>query len=302
MATLDLIGVPFDGFGRPGNQRGAAARLRTAGLGDAFGHHEIATNRDIDLPVGNPDRAPGSGIVTEEALLAQTDALNTLVGAVLASGRFPVVYGGDCTSLLGSITGARDALGAIALLHVDGHEDTMPLDVSEDGEAANMEIGLLLGLTGTLAPDRLRERLPALGRPGLALLGQRDVRWRRQFNVGTLADLGVWSRPLEAIVADPVGAARAAVAQVRQHAGDWWLHVDLDVLDPDVFPSQGVPGVEDEPGGLTWEQLTDLVTAALREGGCRGMSIVIYDPDQDPDGTDASRIVRFVRDIVPALD
>lgn len=38
----------------------------------------------------------------------------------------------------------------MALLFVDGHEDTMPLDVSEDGEAANTEIGLLLELTGRL--------------------------------------------------------------------------------------------------------------------------------------------------------
>ena len=38
----------------------------------------------------------------------------------------------------------------------------MPLDVSEGGEAANTEIGLLLGLTGRLLTGPLGDRLPAL--------------------------------------------------------------------------------------------------------------------------------------------
>jgi arginase len=36
----------------------------------------------------------------------------------------------------------------------------MPLDSSEDGEAANTELGLLLGLTGRLLSGPLAERLP----------------------------------------------------------------------------------------------------------------------------------------------
>ena len=52
--------------------------------------------------------------------------------------------------LFGIVTGLRDHVGDVGLVFIDGHEDTMPLDVSEDGEAANTEIGLLLGLTGRL--------------------------------------------------------------------------------------------------------------------------------------------------------
>ncbi len=295
--TIELIGVPFDGYGRPGNQRGAAERLRAAGFREAFDGHTVHDAGDLALPPGDGARAPGSGIVNQVALLSQTDALNARVGAAIGAGRFPVVFGGDCTSLLGSITGARDALGTIGLLHIDGHEDTMPLDVSEDGEGANMEIGLLLGLTGTLAPGALRARLPALDRAGLALIGQRDDDWRRRFNLGSLAGLGVWSRPLAETVADPAGTARDAVAHVRRQSDGWWLHLDLDVLDPGVFPSQGVPGVEDAPGGLTWDQLSTVTSTALGAGGCRGMSVVIYDPDQDPEGIDAARIVRFIREL-----
>ena len=79
-----------------------------------------------------------------------------------------------------------------------------------------------------------------------------------------------------------------------------WLHVDLDVLDPDEFPAQGLPDVEDEPNGLAWGQLTAAVTAAVARGGCIGMSVAIYDPDQDPDRSSARQILRLVTDVMAA--
>ncbi len=79
----------------------------------------------------------------------------------------------------------------------------------------------------------------------------------------------------------------------------WWLHIDLDVLDPVVFPAQGLPDFPDEPGGLTWDQLTDAVMALFTtEASCVGGSIAIYDPDQDPNRSGAAQIVAFVRNVV----
>jgi arginase len=187
------------------------------------------------------------------------------------------------------------------LLFVDGHEDTMPLDVSEDGEAANAEIGLLLGLTGRLLHGPLADRLPGLRRCELALLGPRDVQWRRQFNVGSLRDHGVWLRDCQEVARAPRDCAREAVRHLRDGCSRWWLHVDLDVLDPSVFSAQGLPDVEDEPGGLTWDQLTQALTVAVSSGGCVGMSIAIYDPDQDTDRSQAQRITSLVAEIAAAL-
>ena len=293
MTRVDLVGVPFDGFGRPGNQARAASALREAGFAKAFERHEVVAADDLELPPGDGSRADGSGLLNEAALIAMTDALNERVARDIRAGIFPVVYGGDCSSLLGSMTGLRDAVGSCGLLFVDGHEDTMPLDVSEDGEAANTEIGLLLGLTGYSAPESLRARLPVLSDANLAVVGPRDEAWRRRFNVGSLRDRGVWQRSVEEIAAGPAGVARDAVGHLLGAADNWWLHIDLDVLDPVEFPSQGLPGVEDAPGGLTWPHLTELAGAAASMIGCRGLSLTIYDPDQDSDLSDAAQIVKL---------
>jgi arginase len=108
----------------------------------------------------------------------------------------------------------------------------------------------------------------------------------------------VWVAPLAEVADDPAGVGRRAVAELSRNVDRWWLHIDLDVLDPAEFAAQGLPDFPDEPGGLTWEQLTDLVHAVLVEGTCIGGSVAIYDPDQDPDATDAANIVSFVRTIV----
>jgi arginase len=298
IAQIELIGVPFDGYGRAGNQARAAGALCDAGLLDAVEHHHVAGYGDLDLPAGNPARGPTS-LINERALLAMTHALNERVGSAVAAGRLPIVYGGDCSTLLGIVTGLRDHVGDVGLVFIDGHEDTMPLDVSEDGEAANTEIGLLLGLTGRTLSGALGDRLPALRRDRLVVLGPRDDAWRQQFNVGTLADNGVWVAPLAEVADDPGGAGRRAIEQLAGQVDRWWLHIDLAVLAPVVFPAQGLPDFPDEPGGLTWEQLTDLVMALCTTPAvCIGGSIAIYDPDQDPQRSGAAQIVAFVRNVV----
>ncbi|NEW56173.1 arginase family protein [Nocardia cyriacigeorgica] len=299
MADIALIGVPFDGYGRPGHQAEAAAVLRSAGLRDAWSRHTVVSDDDLELPAPVPDRGRNTSLMNETALIAMVDALDVRIPAAVAAGRFPCVVGADCTTLLGTIPAlSREGIG---LLFVDGHEDTMPLDVSEDGEAANTEIGLLLGVTGGLLRGTLADRLPALRRSELAILGPRDVEWRRQFNVGSLRDAGVWLRACHELARAPQHCAREAVRHLKHSCSRWWLHVDLDVLDPSVFNAQGLPDVEDIPGGLTWDQLTQALTAAVSSRGCVGFSMTIYDPDQDPDRSQAQRITSMVAEIAAAL-
>jgi arginase len=87
--------------------------------------------------------------------------------------------------------------------------------------------------------------------------------------------------PADAITADVSPILDVAA---RPSLAGYWLHVDLDVLDPSVLPAVDSPS----PGGLTADQLTDLL-AALAPGAA-GAQITVFDPDLDPDGRYAQLI------------
>ena len=298
--VVELIGVPFDGMGRRPGQAGAPAALRASGLVAALAGRDVVDGPDLVLPDARAHRARGSGLLNEVALLEMTDALYTRLRAVLSAGRFPLVFGADCSVLLAAVPALRDVAGEAGLVFVDGHEDDTPMEASRDGEAANMEIALLLGLTGEQAPAAIRARLPALSFDTIAMLGPRDEEWRRDLGVATLADRVLFHEAGEVAV-DPSGRTLEAVRHVRRSAGHWWLHTDLDVLAVREFGARGAPGEMSLPGGLDWSQLSEVVIAALKGGGCRGWSLVIYNPDLDPDGSAGRRIVRLVEDVATHL-
>jgi arginase len=151
-------------------------------------------------------------------------------------------------------------------------------------------------------PGALRKYLPALSVDTLAMLGPRDGAWIRKLGVPSLVERGALLFTPETIASDPAQRARQAVEHVTVRAPRWWLHTDLDILSADEFAAAGV-SPEDPllPGGLRWDELTEVVSAALRTGGCAGWSLTIYNPNLDPDGSEARRIVRFVTDVAPFL-
>jgi arginase len=290
------------GRGRADNQAHAAAALRAAGLATAFGSREIVVKQDTRLPAQIGARAPHSGLMNEPAVIAMADALRAHVRTALSEAHFPLIYGADCSVLLGAVPGLRERAGEAGLVFLDGHEDAITLDASPDGEVANMEVALLLGLGGERVPEALRNHLPALGLDTLAMLGPRDSAWIRQLGVPSLAERGALLFTAEAVASDPAQRARQAVKHVASRAPRWWLHTDLDVLSAEEFAAAGV-SPEDPllPGGLRWDELTEVVSAALQAGGCAGWSLAIYNPNLDPDGSEARRIVRFVTDLAPFL-
>lgn len=310
---VTVVDVPFDGYGRPGHQAAAGATLRAAGLlasnevpaADRAAAPDPQPSREwvrLDLPPPEPTRGAVTTFINEPALLAMMEQVSTCTATLLGAGRFPVIVGGDCAHLLGTVPGARSVHPDLGLVFIDGHEDTTPVDVSEDGEAASSELGLLLGLTGRTPGFPLAGVGPPLGAERVAVLGPRDHVLRRSYNLGSLEHCVAFYRDATSAAADPAVTGADAVGFLGAGAQAWWMHIDLDVLDPIAMPAAAVPGDPGDPGGLTRSQLTTIACAAAARGGCVGLSIALYDPELDRDRECARTIVALVHRILDAVD
>ena len=58
MTDVELIGVPFDGYGRQGNQASAARVLRDHGFAECFDGHRVVDGGDLELPAPRRNVVP----------------------------------------------------------------------------------------------------------------------------------------------------------------------------------------------------------------------------------------------------
>jgi arginase len=206
----------------------------------------------------------------------------------LEAGGFPLVIGGDCPILLGCLGATGDGVPP-GLLFVDGHEDAWPPGASTSGEAADMELGLALGLTVEGLPDVLTRELPRLDPARVVVIGARDQRELDGAGVRPIGDTVQMIGP--ELVMNWGGEVESAIDRLSGQ-GPWWLHVDLDVLSTESLAAVDYP----LPGGLAWADLERLTKRALATPGVIGWDVTIYNPDLDPDRSAARRIVRYMGD------
>ncbi|MCI0687259.1 MAG: arginase family protein [Sporichthyaceae bacterium] len=165
---------------------------------------------------------------------------------------------------------------------MDGHEDAWDPHRSPTGEAADSELGLALGHCPDDLPPALAELLPLLEPADVAVLGARDAAELAAAGQPSLADEVVMLPP-DRLRAQGMEGATAAVLEPVAARGPWWLHVDLDVLATDQLAAVDYQ----QDGGLSWVELTAVVTTALSTPGCQGWTLCIYNPDLDPDRSEA---------------
>jgi arginase len=287
---IGLIGVPFNSAGVSGGEARSPAALRAAGLLEALQRvADIHDYGDIALPESSPQRDPASGIIAPVNLKKMVGAVRSQVTGAISRGDVPLVIGGECPLLLGCLAAARDAYGRVGLLFVDGHEDAWPPHQSTTGEAADMELGFALGLTATGVHD-LDALLPLVRPDDTIVLGPRDRDELTVVNVPSIASTVTFRDDRALLAVDLATTSNVLTRQLHAAAAHWWFHLDLDVLATESFAAIRYP----QPGGLSWPELETVTMAALQTPGLAGWNITIYNPDLDPDGSGAARIVSFL--------
>ena len=285
-----ILGAPLDSSGAGRGEERAPAALRAAGIAAALGAPDAGDATGLLRPA---DRDATTGVIAVEALRTASRALAQAVAAVRRRGRRPLVLGGDCSLLPGAIAGCRLAGAAPGLWMLDGHPDMLDGTSSPTGEAADMDLAILLGtgpagLVDLAGPPPLvpPERVVALG------LRPRGVDDDNDAELDALPPALVW---LDADALLARGPAAAGADAERRLGGDGagasaWLHLDLDVLDASAMTAVTYP----QPHGLDWDALAQLLAPLVRSRALIGMSVSDLEPDRDPDGEAARRTVALL--------
>jgi arginase len=307
---LSIIGVPTNSSGRSNGVAKAPNAIRRAGLIQAFRHYcETYDQGDVTFIQPIVRRDHNSGIIGYDSFISMVQAVYKSVNSALKHHRFPIVIGGDCPILLGCLAAVREIHGSSSgLLFVDGHEDAYPPHKSPTGEAADMELGFALGMNCERLQSNIVHNnsywppLPLVDANKVCMLGTRDRKMLQKQGVESLSrkavktfydDIAIRkSKNVEALISRELKQLGSKIAADRL-----WLHLDLDVLSTSAMSAVDYQ----QPGGINWTQLEKITNAIMSSGSTIGLDLTIYNPDLDPDGRFAKRIVSYLQYAVSIL-
>lgn len=265
-AKIILFGAPFDGTTsyRPGTRFGSSAIRR-----ESFGIESYSPYQDrdlIDAPVldcGDLELCFGN----TQGVLADIDRQTW---AVLEHGKLPFMLGGEHLVTLGAFRAALRKYGDICLIHFDAHAD-----LREEYLGVALSHACVLRRCWELVGDGRIHQF------GIRSGDREEFRWGRghvethRFNFDGLEE------KISALAGRPV-----------------YFTVDLDVLDPSVFPGTGTP----EPGGVSFDALRQAVTLVCSRANVVACDVNELSPHYDPSGISTMAACKIVREMLLALD
>jgi arginase len=277
-----LIGVPIDSIGRAGGTELTPGVLREAGIAEALAARDAG---DLDVRITGEVRDPETGIVGYPSVVSSTEGIRDGVRASLERGEFPIVLGGCCTLLPGVFAAFSDLGRRTAVAYLDGHYDLYTGITSPTGEAADMPLAMLLGD----GPPALVGDAPLVEPADVAVVGARDREEAVGLGSPMPEDVGIaLDRDPARVVAD---RPAAVAAEVLDRLGPpIWVHFDVDVLSTEDFPA--TPYLQ--PGGMTADQVVEVLRPVVHSGRCAGIDVTCYDPDMDDDRSSARRLVELM--------
>ncbi|WLR95354.1 arginase family protein [Shinella zoogloeoides] len=234
----------------------------------------------LAVPPRQPTPDPETGILNAEAIASWSPMLADAMEPLLDAGEFPVVLGGDCTILLGSML-ALKRRGRYGLLFVDGNADFFQPEAEPNGEGASMDLALATGHGPTLLTN-IEGRGPLVRSEDVVAFAYRDHKDQEDYGSQPLPkELKVLDLPAVRELGVEAAMREALEHLSRTELEGFFIHVDADCLDDAIMPAVDFR----VPGGLSWGELGTVVRTAMATGKAVGIEVTIYNPRLDEDGS-----------------
>lgn len=248
----------------------------------------------VEAPPYNSERDKSTLLLNPHSIKAFSVHLAEKVAQVRSKDRFPVVLGGDCSLLIGCMLALRRS-GKYGLFFIDGHADFYQPQVEPNGEVASMELALVSGRGPDILTD-LDGLKPLVQDENIVAFGYRDTEEQQAHGSQHIRETEIHTFDLAQVRA--LGSATAtqqALERLQKNRLDgFWIHLDADVLDDTLMPAVDYR----LPGGLQWAELSAVLRTLMASGQAVGITITIFNPRLDPDGSIAHS---FTRSIVAGL-
>ena len=227
------------------------------------------------------------------AIVAGLNDLKVHAEVAIKSGALVLVLGGDCAQVIGLLTGARRYYKHLNLFWMDRDADLNTPASTPSGRIDGMVVASIIGRG---APELVRfwGESPLVREPDVLLFGLDRVDAPEQEFLS--------KSPLRYVYAADIqkkgvaASARDALAHLHADSRDFILHVDTDIIAQEEFPAVNVPG----SGGLSFEEVRLSLREILSQKTLLGFDVAQYNPDRDPDGSGAQKLVGLLVDALAA--
>lgn len=264
-ADTVLFGAPFDSTTsyRPGTRFGCSTIRH-----ESFGIESYSPYQDKDLFDG---KVMDSGDI-ELPFGCTEDALNQIeerAADILAAGKRPFMLGGEHLVTLGAFRAAAKKYPDICIIHFDAHAD-----LREDYLGNKLSHACVLRRCWEIIGDG------RIFQFGIRSGDREEFSWGKdhvntcRFNFDTLKET------VEKLGDKPV-----------------YFTVDLDVLDPSVFPGTGTP----EPGGVSFEELRRSAQLVCEKANVVACDVNELSPHYDHSGISTAAACKTVREMLLAF-
>ncbi|MBT1685928.1 arginase family protein [Dawidia soli] len=239
----------------------------------AWGHRARKAEVFVDTPFATE--------VTTSFAVAR--AVAEQVAAAKQQGEFPLVFTGNCNAAaLGVLSGLQEDLGVIWF---DCHGDFNTPETTIGGYLDGMALSIVAGQCWTPLAESIPGYAP-VAEDKIILAGARDV--------DALEGHRLAASAVRLITPATLAQPENAFDDFRLPAGKIYLHLDLDVLDPDYARVNEYS----TPGGLSPETLYRAIDSIRHRYTIAGVGITAYDPSLDPHARVPEVAVEAIRRIL----